>query len=167
MVVNPEKEPHLTRKGAMGRRRRPGRESVTAWWIGFAVLAGLAVWLRSWRIGLLALLLWCLYEFVLVPTICRLTTRRDLYCREPVRGRLFACTRAHQQVKNDALWRLFRLRDPFRARRPQPDPNRETGEVVYAAPVRGRLVRADRTVIMLATAGTVVTIAGMFYGFGG
>lgn len=166
MVANPEKEEpaHLARKGTMGRRRRRWRESVIAWWAGFAVLAGVAGWQGSWRIALLGLALWCLYEFALVPTICRIMTRQGFACREPVRGRLFACTRAHQQVKNDALWRLVGLRNPFRGQ-PEPDPNRETGQVVYSPSVRGRLAPADRAVILLAAASTVLTIAGMVYGF--
>lgn len=170
MVANPgnsstSEDPPLTRKGTMGRRRRRWRESAIAWWAGFAALAAVAWLLRSWRIALLTLLLWCLYEFMLVPTICRVMTRQGFSCREPVRGRLFSCTPAHQQVKNDALWRLAGLRNPLR-KKPASDPNRETGVVVYSPSVRGRLAQADRTVIVLAAVGTLVTIAGMLYGFG-
>ncbi|GLW65332.1 hypothetical protein Arub01_35760 [Actinomadura rubrobrunea] len=152
------------RKGAAGRRRRRRRESALVWWGVFAALAAAAAWWRSWRLALLALLLWCLYELVLVPTVCRVATRKGLSCREPARGRLFACTPRHQEVKNDALWRLVGLRNP--ARRPSaPDPNRETGVLVVSPAVRGRLGQADRALILLAAAGTLVTIAGMVYGF--
>jgi hypothetical protein len=149
----------------MGRRRRRWRESALVWWAGFGLLLATAWWLGSWRVALLTLLLWCGYEFLLVPTVCRVMPREGFSCREPVRGRLFACTPAHQQVKTDALWRLVGLHNPFR-RRTAPDPNRQTGTVVYSPKVRGRLAQADRTVILLASAGTVVTIVGMVYGFG-
>lgn len=41
---------------------------------------------------------------------------------------------------------------------------RETGVVVFSPEVRGRLAQADRVMILLAAAGTVVTIIGMVYG---
>lgn len=199
-------EPPLARKSAMGRRRRRRRESALVWWGAFAVLAVGAYLLHSWRVALIGLLAWCLYEFLLVPTICRVMTRQGFSCREPVRGRLFACTSRHQQVKNDGLWRLVGMRNPFRGRSPQrpapgaadgrvpdaaptaggmSDPTgtvpprspdgrapsgraneRDTGVVVFSPAVRGRLAQADRVLILLAAAGTVVTIVGMVYGFG-
>ncbi|WP_245974203.1 hypothetical protein [Thermomonospora umbrina] len=148
----------------MGRRRRRGREPVLVWWIGFAVLPAAAWWAGSWRVALLTLLLWCVYEFLVVPTVCRVTTRQGFSCREPVRGRLFACTPAHQQVKTDALWRAIGLANPFR-RKAAPDADRATGTVVYTPKVRGRLAQADRAMILLAAAGTLVTLVGMVYGF--
>ncbi|SEG85946.1 hypothetical protein SAMN04489712_118114 [Thermomonospora echinospora] len=150
----------------MGRRRRRSRESALVWWAGFGLLLAAAGWQRSWRLALLTLLLWCGYEFLLVPTICRVMTRQGFSCREPVRGRLFACTPAHQQVKTDALWRLVGLRNP-RRKKAAPDPNRETGMMVYSPKVRGRLAQADRALILLASAGTLITVIGMVYGFGG
>jgi hypothetical protein len=170
MVANPgdspaAERPPVQRKGTMGRRRRRWRESVLVWWGVFAALLVAAWLLWSWRVALLALLLWCLYEFVLVPTICRVTTRQGFSCREPVRGRLFACNPAHQQLKNDALWRLAGLHNPVRKKKVVPDPNRDTGVVVYSAAVRGRLAQADRAVLMLAGLGTLITIIGMLYGF--
>lgn len=168
-------EPPAVRKGAMGRRRRRRRESALVWWGGFAAIAVAAWLLQSWRLALLGLLLWCLYEFVMVPTICRVMTRQGFSCREPARGRLFACKPGHQQVKNDALWRLVGMRNPFRKRRgtgkgsgPGPgsgEKNRDTGVVVFSPVVRGRLAQTDRTLILLASAGTVVTLVGMVYGF--
>ncbi|MEU6036260.1 hypothetical protein ABZ801_12700 [Actinomadura sp. NPDC047616] len=157
-------EPPLVRKSATGRRRRRRRESALVWWGAFAVLLVAAGWWRSWRLALLALLLWCLYELVLVPTICRVATRQGYSCREPARGRLFACSSGHQQVKTDALWRLVGLRNPLR-RPPKADPNRETGTLIVSPAVRGRLAQADRALILLAALGTLVTIAGVVYGF--
>jgi ferric-dicitrate binding protein FerR (iron transport regulator) len=171
MAANQGKEePPLTRKAAkaakaaIGRRRRRRRESALVWWGVFAALVVAAWWLRSWRLALLTLLLWCLYELVLVPTICRVTTRQGFSCREPARGRLFACKPGHQQVKNDALWRLAGLRNPFR-KAPETDPHRETGTLLVSPVVRGRLAQADRALILLAAAGTLITIVGMIYGF--
>ncbi|WP_233510948.1 hypothetical protein [Actinomadura craniellae] len=147
----------------MGRRRRPGREHPFVWWIGFAVLGIAALALRSWRLALITLLLWCLYEFALVPTVCRVRTRKGQFCPEPARGRLFACGTSHQRVKTDALRRLARLPGKRRSA-PPADPNRDTGVVVYSAEVRGRLSQEDRAFLALAAAGTVVTVVGMLYG---
>ncbi|MFI0350621.1 hypothetical protein [Actinomadura sp. 9N407] len=152
------------RKGGAARRRRPRRESALVWWAVFAVWAGAAWWQRSWRLALLGLLLWCLYQFLLVPTICRVMTRQGYSCREPVRGRLFACRVEHQRVKNGGLWRVIGMNDPFR-RPAEPGSERETGQIVVSPAVRGRLSQIDRTMILLAAAGTLVTIAGMIYGY--
>jgi hypothetical protein len=157
MVADPDKEaPPLAGKGKMGRRRRRRREPAYAWWVLFGALGAVAWLLRSWRVGLLVLLLWCLYEFCLVPTVCRITTRQGFWCVEPVRGRLFACTPAHQQVKNDALWWLIGLRNPFRKRQ-LPDTGRNTGVLVVSPVVRARLDQTDRIVLILAGGGTLLT----------
>lgn len=136
------------------------------WWGVFAAVAVGSVLLWSWRLALLGLLLWCLYEFVLVPTICRVMTRQGYACHEPVRGRLFACGDRHQRVKTDALWRLAGLRNPFRPRGRDADgkAHRDTGVVVFSPAVRGRLAQADRMLIFLASAGTLLALAGMVTG---
>ncbi|MBA9003228.1 hypothetical protein [Thermomonospora cellulosilytica] len=147
----------------MGRRRRRWREPVLVWWAAFALMLALAGATASWRVLLLTLLVWCLYEFALVPTVCRVMPRNGHVCREPVRGRLFGCTPAHQRLKVDALRHLVRL--PGRRRRVVADPNRDTGMVV-ASGGRTRLAQADQTVLVLAALGTVVTLIGMVYGLG-
>ncbi|MFI0372784.1 hypothetical protein ACH35V_33395 [Actinomadura sp. 1N219] len=131
------------------------------WWALFAAFAGIALWLQSWRVALLGLLTWCLYEFVLVPTLCRVLKREGYPCAERVRGRLFACGPGHQQLKNDALWRLVGLRDPFQKN----DEDPETGGVVHSPYVRGRLTQADRALILLAALGTLAALIGTIYGF--
>ena len=153
-------EPQTARKGA---RRLPRRESALLWWALFAAFAGAAWWFQSWRIALLGLLTWCLYKFLLVPTLCRVLKRQGHPCTTRVRGRLFACEPHHQRLKNDALWRLVGLRNPFH--RDDGEAEDETGVVVYSAAVRGRLTPADRTLVILAALGTVATIVGMVYGF--
>ncbi|HEX6471667.1 MAG TPA: hypothetical protein VF069_21385 [Streptosporangiaceae bacterium] len=142
-------------------RRRRWREPVQAWWALFAVLGLAAVLARSWRLALLGLLLWCLYEFCLVPTRCRVLTRQGYSCVEPVRGRLFACARRHQQIKNDALWRLAGLRNPFRRLAPPPDPHRTTGVLVVSPRIRGRLENGDRIVLAAASVITLAAIVGI------
>jgi hypothetical protein len=166
MVADPDEEvPLLTGKGQLGRRRRRRREPTIAWWIGFAVL-GLAAWSqRSWRVALLLLLLWCLYEFCLVPAICRITTRQGYSCVEPVRGRLFGCTAGHQELKTDALWRLAGLRNPFRTPREPDVPDGTTGVLVVSPAVRGRLPQTDRVLLILAAAGSVVALAATVYDY--
>jgi hypothetical protein len=141
----------------MGRRRRRWREPVYVWWIAIAALLLAAVLLSAWRLAVLALLVWCLYEFTLNPTVCRVMTRQGFACHEHVRGRLFACTPAHQRVKNDALWRAAGLPNPFS--RPAPhDPNRDTGVVVYSPSVRARLAQNDRIILTVAGIGSLVAI---------
>ncbi|MFC9973710.1 hypothetical protein ACFVH6_22720 [Spirillospora sp. NPDC127200] len=166
MVANlgNEEPPLAGKKGTMGRRRRRRRESALLWWALFAGIAAAAWWFGSWRLALVGLALWCLYEFVLVPTVCRVMTRQGYSCREPARGRLFACAEPHQRIKSDAVWRLVGLRAPFR-RATGPDPNRETGVVLVSPKVRGRLSQTDRLMIFAAALGTAVTLAGMVYGF--
>jgi ferric-dicitrate binding protein FerR (iron transport regulator) len=165
MVATPGNEgPPLQKRGEPGRRRRRRRESALVWWALFAAWAVLAWWLWSWRLALLGLLAWCLYQLMLVPTVCRVMTRQGFSCRERARGRLFACLAEHQQVKNDALWRLVGMRTRFRGKA-EPDPNRETGQVVVSPAVRGRLAQVDRLMILLAAAGTLVTVVGMVYGY--
>ncbi|TDC61075.1 hypothetical protein E1200_29455 [Actinomadura sp. GC306] len=153
-------EPSAARRGA---RRLPRRESALLWWALFAAFAGAAWWFQSWRIALLGLLTWCLYEFLLVPTLCRVLKRQGHPCTERVRGRLFACAPNHQHLKNDALWRLAGIRNPFQKQAQDTDP--DTGVVVHSPDVRGRLTPADRSLVVLASLGTVATLVGMVYGF--
>ncbi|MFI0481834.1 hypothetical protein [Actinomadura sp. 9N215] len=162
MVANLGKEePPAARRGA---RRLPRRESALLWWALFAAIAGAAWWSWSWRVALLGLLTWCLYEFLLVPTLCRVLKRQGHPCAERVRGRLFACGPSHQHLKNDALWRLIGLRNPFQRDAEDTDP--ETGGVVHSPYLRGRLTRPDRALILLAALGTIVTLIGTIYSFG-
>lgn len=148
----------------MGRRRRRWREPVYAWWAVFSLLGLAAVLTKSWRLALLGALLWCLYEFCLIPTECRVMTRQGFSCLEPVRGRLFACGAEHQHIKNDALWLLAGLSNPFHKPAPPPDPNRTTGMLVVSPRVRGRLSAGDRLVLGIASLLTLLAIVGMLAG---
>lgn len=153
----------------MGQRRRGkqdrAREPALVWWVLFSALLATAWLTWSWRVLLLALTLWCLYELSLVPTVCRVSTRTETSCGRPVRGRLFACEAEHQKVKTEVLLRNTGLR---RTRTPTPpDPNRTTGFVVFSPRARGRLVVADQAILLLAALGTIVAVAGMVYGLSG
>jgi hypothetical protein len=90
------------------RTRGPARP---AWWTGIAALAALALYAGTWRMWALTVLVWCMYELCFCPTRCGVSAREDAPCRNPVRGRLFACgdVAGHQQLKTDALW----LRNPL------------------------------------------------------
>ncbi|GAA4234793.1 hypothetical protein GCM10022254_40510 [Actinomadura meridiana] len=157
MVANlGQEEPPASRKGS---RRLPRREPPAAWWALFAAVGLVALWAGSWRVALLGLLMWCLYEFILVPGQCRVVSHQGHPCAERVRGRLFACGPDHQQLKNDSLWRLVGLRNPFQ----KDDP--DSGAVVHSPYARGRLPQTDRALIALAALGTVATLIGMVYGF--
>ena len=158
MVTKPDNET------SAGRRRKRGRESPVLWWVVFAALVVLSVALWSWRLLLITLALWCLYEFTLVPRECRIRPNGAQPCGNPVRGRAFGCRRAHQEIKNDAFWRFAGIKaNPLR-KQPVADPNRRTGEVVWSPSYRGRLDSADRSVLLLAVLGTLVVVAGMAYG---
>jgi hypothetical protein len=141
----------------MGRRRRREREPVYIWWVAIGGLVVAAVVLGAWRLALLGVLVWCLYEFSLNPTVCRVMTRQGFACHEPVRGRLYACSASHQRVKNDAVWRAFGLPNPFSRSTPH-DPNRDTGVVVYSPAVRARLAQNDRIVLTAAGVASLVGI---------
>jgi hypothetical protein len=150
------------RKGNMGRRRRRWREPSYIWWVAIVGLLIAAVLLNAWRLALLAALVWSLYELSLNPTVCRVMTRQGFACHEPVRGRLFACSTAHQRVKTDSVWRAFGLPNPFS--RPRQDPNRDTGVVVYSPAVRARLAQNDRIVVTLAVSAAVIAVLGALLG---
>jgi hypothetical protein len=146
----------------MGRRRRRWREPGYLWWGAIVALLVAALLLGAPRLVLLALLVWSLYELSLNPTVCRVMTRQGFACHEPVRGRLFACSQAHQRVKTDSVWRAFGLPNPLH--RPPQDPNRDTGVVVYSPAVRARLAQNDRIMVTLAVAGAVIAIVGALIG---
>lgn len=148
----------------MRRRRRRWREPVYAWWGVFALLGAAAIVTESWRLALLGVALWCLYEFCLIPTTCRVLTRQGFACAEPIRGRLFACGTEHQQIKTDALWLLAGLSNPFHRPPPPPDPHRTTGVLVVSPRVRGRLSDSDRLVLAIAAVCTLLTVVGMVAG---
>lgn len=158
MVTKPDNELPV------GRRRKRGRESPVAWWVVFAALLVLSVALWSWRLLLITLALWCLYELILIPRECRVRPNGGQPCPEPVRGRAFGCRPAHQEIKNDAFWRFLGVRSNPLRRQPVPDPNRRTGEVVWSPSQRGDLDRSDRRILLLAVLGTIVVIVGMAYG---
>lgn len=146
----------------MGRRRRRWREPGYIWWGAIVALLVAALLLGAWRLALLALLVWSLYQLALNPTVCRVMTRQGFACHEPVRGRLFACSPAHQRVKTDSVWRAFGLPNPLR--RARQNPNRDTGVVVYSPAVRARLAQNDRIMVTLAVAGGVIAIFGALIG---
>jgi len=166
MVTQPDNElPPASASGSKaGRRRRPGRESPAVWWGGFALLVVLGVAFWSWRLLLVTLALWCMYELALVPRECRIMPNGGPPCDQPVRGRAFGCRRAHQEIKNDALWRFAGVRTNPLRRQPIADPNRRTGEVVWSPANRGELDPSDRRILLFAVLGTIVVVAGMAYG---
>lgn len=147
----------------MGRRRRRSREPGYAWWIAFGVVLVVAALSTSWRVGLIGLAAWCLYQFSLNPTICRIRTREGHACREPVRGRLFACSPDHQGLKNEALWSATGLRKPFGGTAGH-EPSSDTGVVVYSPSVRASLPQDELIILGFAALGTAASIVGMIVG---
>jgi hypothetical protein len=138
--------------------------------------------LWSWRGPLCVLALWCLYEFALIPSRCNISPRDGFVCAIPVRGRLFACTPGHQRLKTDQLFRLFRLANPLH-KPTAPDPNRATGEIVWAPHMREQqppapgqstpqtpekarpiLAKVDERMVLLTTVATIVVVTGMAFG---
>jgi hypothetical protein len=131
-----------------------------AWWTGFTALGAAAAYAGTWRLWALTVLAWSTYELCFCPTTCGVTTQESGPCRNPARGRMFAClgVPGHQRLKTEALWRLTgRLstlpRPRARARRAAhrkapltPAP----AEVVYIQP-------NQRVLAYLAVTGVVVT----------
>jgi hypothetical protein len=78
------------------------------WWSGIAALGAVAVYVGTWRMWALTVLIWSMYELCFCPTTCSVTAREGRPCRNQAHGRLYACTivPGHQQIKTDALWRL-------------------------------------------------------------
>lgn len=78
------------------------------WWCGIATVGAAALYVGTWRMWALTVLTWSMYELCFCPTTCGVTAREGRPCRNPARGRLYACTKVpgHQQIKTDALWRL-------------------------------------------------------------
>ncbi|MFD0901042.1 hypothetical protein [Actinomadura sediminis] len=157
-----EPRPPSARKG--GSRRRPRREPAPVWWAGFAAFPAAALWLGSWRVAVVGLLAWCLYQFALVPTLCRVLTPQGYACAERARGRLFACGPEHQRAKNAALRRLAGRRRRTANGGGHHDVHDGTGVVVVSGDVRGRLDVADRALLLLAAAGTAVAVAAIVHG---
>lgn len=79
-----------------------------AWWTAIVALGAAALYVGTWRLWALTVLVWAMYELCFCPTTCSVATRDGTPCRNGVRGRLYACTNvaAHQRLKTDALWRL-------------------------------------------------------------
>lgn len=161
MVSNPRKTSAPPRKASRPKISRDVEQ--IAWWLLFAVLVtvGLVTW--TWRLLLLTLLLWSFYELCLVRTRCRVKTRQGFECVEPVRGRVFAHDKRHQNVKNDGLWQLIGRTNPHYTPRIS-EPNRDTGVVLVAPRIRHRLDKTDRYILYLAALGTVVSLIGMLWG---
>ncbi|WP_199487041.1 hypothetical protein, partial [Actinomadura logoneensis] len=165
--------PHAVRR----TRRRTRREQPALWWAGFTVWMLLAWFAGSWRLALLGLAGWCLYEFLLIPTVCRVMAEQGYPCREPVRGRLFACGPEHQAYKTEGVRRLLGMRRPARdardvrdahdGRPPSPEAGRNERGVVHSSDVRSRLAQADQVCLALAGIGTLVAVAGTLYGIAG
>jgi hypothetical protein len=146
------------RRGLHGRERE-----LIAWWLIFTTLVAIGVLFWQPRLLLVTLLLWCLYEFCLVPTKCRVKTRQGVSCMESVRGRAFAHSKPHQSVKNDGLWKLIGRSNPSHVPAGGGAP-RDTGVVLVSPKFRGRLAEEDRIILYLAGAGTLVALIGMFWG---
>ncbi|GAA3223444.1 hypothetical protein [Actinocorallia longicatena] len=149
--------------GASGSPRRRRDVEPLAWWTLFAVLVGIGVYTQNWRLLLVALLVWSFYEIALVPTVCGISTRSGQFCAEPVRGRAFGHDPRHQKVKNDGLWALIGMNNPFHKAQGDGSP-RDTGTHVAGTRRRTELVVKDRALLTLAGIGTIVALGGMLWG---
>jgi hypothetical protein len=85
--------------------RRGRRQSTFLWWILILGLGIFAWGLRSWALGCLTVVMFCLYELFLVNATCDVETQAKKPCEANVQGRVRACgRRAHQRAKRAALW---------------------------------------------------------------
>ena len=129
-----------------------------AWWTGITALGATAAYAGTWRLWALTVLAWSTYQLCFCPTTCGVATHEGGPCRNPARGRMYACQTApgHQRLKTDALWgltgHLHRLPRP-RSRRAAHRKSSLTPSMVE----HGYIHPNQRVLTYLAVTGAVVT----------
>jgi hypothetical protein len=98
----------------MPRRRRRSRAGRSLGSFIVLVLTLLAVYRKDWTalaiLWIFALVLWLAF---FKRTQCDVETSSGEGCGNPARGRLRACHLVkHRRAKHDALWTMFRLKNP-------------------------------------------------------
>jgi hypothetical protein len=143
--------------------KRGRSQAHLAWWTGMAAVAATAAYAGTWRMWALAVLAWSMYELCFCPTTCGVAIRDGTACRNPARGRLFACTgvTTHQHLKTDALWHLPGQQNPLtRLRKPAgagaPAAHRKA-PLTPSPAEHGYVERNQRVMAYLAVASVVVT----------
>jgi hypothetical protein len=152
----------------MARRRRRSRAGGSLGGFIVLILALLLAYRREWVplaifLGF-ALVLWVAF---FKPTQCDVEKDNGDGCGNPARGRLRACHLVkHKRAKHDALWALFRLKNPaIRYRVKWTQPRSSYGRVSPQAEMpSARLMRPVYDGTMLAAtvvgaAATVITFA--------
>ena len=96
------------------RRRRSRRNGLSFGSLIVLVLSLIFIAQRGWlalaALWILTLVLWLAF---LKPTQCDVEKDNGEGCGNPAHGRLRACHLVkHKRAKNDALWAMFRLKNP-------------------------------------------------------
>ena len=112
----------------MARRRRRSKGSGLSLGGLVAILSLVFIAQKGWLalavLWIFALVLWLAF---LKPTQCDVEKDNGEGCGNPAHGRLRACHLVkHKRAKNDALWAMFRLRNPaihYRIKWAQPHSN--------------------------------------------
>jgi hypothetical protein len=135
-----------------------------AWWTGITALGAAAAYTGTWRLWALTVLAWSTYELCFCPTTCGVTTHESGPCRNPARGRMFAClgVPGHQRLKTEALWRLTGHLSTLPRSRPGARPRARRAAHRKApltpAPVEQVYIQPNQRVLTyLAVTGVVVT----------
>ncbi|GAB2824153.1 hypothetical protein GCM10027176_30820 [Actinoallomurus bryophytorum] len=135
------------------------------------VLLGVAaLYVGTWRLWALTVLLWSLYELCFCPTTCGIATGGGAVCRNATHGRLFACTHVpgHQRSKTDALWRPTVRHEPgSRPRLPQSDGAPAAHRRARLTPSRASIAPRQRLMAYAAVIGLAVTVVQTAVGLAG
>jgi hypothetical protein len=96
------------------RRRRSKRSGLSVGSLVVLVLSLVFIaqkgWLALAALWIFALVLWLAF---FKPTQCDVEKDNGEGCGNPAHGRLRAChLRKHKRAKNDALWAMFKLKNP-------------------------------------------------------
>jgi hypothetical protein len=149
----------------MSRRRRrskAGGSSVGS--LAVLILSLLAVYRKEWValaiLWIFALVLWLAF---FKQTQCDVETSNGEGCGNPARGRLRACHLIkHKRAKRDALWAMFRLKNPaIRYRVKWAQPRSSYGRISpppETPPARLMRPLYDGTMLVATVVGAAVTV---------
>jgi hypothetical protein len=148
----------------MARRRRRSRGSGLSFGGLMALLSLVFIAQRGWLalavLWIFALVLWLAF---LKPTQCDVEKDNGEGCGNPAHGRLRACHLVkHRRAKHDALWAMFKLKNPavrYRIKWAQPrssygrvSPQAEESEPKVTRPLY------DGTMLAATVVGAIVTV---------
>jgi hypothetical protein len=148
----------------MARRRRRSRAGGALGSFIVFVLVLLLAYRRVWfLLAIFLIFVVVLWIAFFKPTQCDVEKDNGEGCGNPARGRLRACHLVkHKRAKNDALWAMFRLKNPaIRYRVKWAQPRSSYGRVSPEPAIQpARLMRPvyDGTMLVATVMGAAVTV---------